>query len=131
MIMKIKNIESKSKILFGGLFKNIPPDYFEININFEKIRINSKIFIKNELKNLKDLSYLISSEEFNKIINEGKFKEMDIKSLGYYKSYQDMYLEYIALDNNLLVFTYGEKQPSLWIIILEGIWELKTSDTTW
>jgi len=123
--MNILKIESNSKVIFGGLFGEINKENFKIQDEEEIVNISPHIFLGNELKNLNELKLILSKHQFDRIISEGEFKVMDVKSLGYYKSYKDLYCEYIIIGNKIYIFSFGEKQPSLWFIILEGIWKIE------
>ncbi len=122
--MNILKIENNSKIIYDGLFEEINKKELIIQVEEEIVNISPYIFLQDKLKNLKELRLIIPKDKFDIIIREGGFKEMAIKSLGYYKSYEYLHCEYIIIGNKLYIFSFGEKQPSLWYIILEGIWKI-------
>ena len=136
----MKNIKRKlegRKILYDGVFTDDLNSITRITVNSEsEISFSPKDFKGNKFENLFSI---FTSESINKIIHEEKFSnkppeylkkhlsEMDFNSLkyNYYRFEDNLGLEYFIQNNFLFVFTFGEKQPYQWILVLEGIWEIE------
>lgn len=130
-----KHLENK-KVLFDGVFTNEIYSPKSISLSSGKIlNFSPKDF---EGKKLKIFFTEISEEDKQRILSEGDIsntppsylsqymKEDDLKSLNYeyYSSEPHLNVEYLIKDNFLLLFTFGEKQPSRWVLVLEGVWGL-------
>ncbi|WP_144280849.1 hypothetical protein [Chryseobacterium echinoideorum] len=136
--MKVyKLISNKSNVLYDGIAENIAENY-KVTIGKDEIIFNVSELERNKFKNIKTM---LSDEDFNTIVEFGEFKnnipdyiknylskddyEKVKNTSDYYRAENHLSLNYLIKDNYLLLFTYGEKQPSRWIIVLEGIWEIK------
>ena len=135
--MKIKNnIKNKSELLYDGLISGIDKNYqLEFNNNVITFKISDV-----EKNYFQDLLQCLNKTDVNRIIQEGEIKnsipdyflnfmpkdEYDklLTTMQYYKSENHLGLNYLLNDNFLLLFTLGEKQPSRWVLILEGVWGL-------
>lgn len=133
--MKIRNnIKNKSELLYDGLMSGIDKIYQVEAIN-KIITFNICDLEKNYFQ---DLLQNLNKTDMNRIIEEGEIKnttpdyfldfmskeeyEKLLPTMQYYRSESHLGLNYLIKNNLLLLFTLGEKQPSRWILILEGIW---------
>jgi hypothetical protein len=70
---------------------------------------------------LEELENRISKNDFNKIIDSGKYKI--INSFGeVYKSKENWDLYFKKSDNVIFIFSFGEFQPARYTIYFECVW---------
>ncbi|WP_149244345.1 hypothetical protein [Dyadobacter sp. 32] len=113
------------KWLFDGIETNLKNVRFEIQVDQNKvIMFNSSDFCNYLGKDFEFLREEMSDAIFYSIIQEFDFKLRNPPSLGYYKTEQHLSLEYFVREHYLFIFTFGEKQPSRFILVLEGILEM-------
>lgn len=131
-----KNISNKPTLLYDGLFSKINNEY-KITVHNGILPFNLMDVSKNSLQNL---FQNLSEEDKKRVIKEGQLKnelpsyyknfitEEEYNKLAltapYFKSEMHLSLNYLIKENFLILFTYGEKQPSRWILVVEGIWEV-------
>ncbi|WP_315056641.1 hypothetical protein [Chryseobacterium indoltheticum] len=136
--MKIdKLIDNKSQVLYDGFCAELNQE-FNIIIGEENIAFKISDLINNSFKNIKDflskndLEIILEKGEIKnnvpeyikRFISENEYTDL-IKNANYYKSESHLALNYFVKNDLLLLFTYGEKQPSRWILILENVWKIK------
>ncbi len=115
-----------NKYLYDGFERGFFDKKFQIEVDGEQsVTITSLEFSSYKGKDFKNLEGAIDSKSFNTIIKEGGFKKRTPASLGYFCKEEHISIEYFIKGNYLLAFTYGEKQPSRWILVLEGIWKIE------
>ncbi|WP_126651689.1 hypothetical protein [Chryseobacterium aureum] len=136
--MKIdKLIDNKSQVLYDGICAELNHE-FNIILGEENITFKISDLINNSFKNIEDflskndLEIIVEKGEIKnnipgyikRLISENEYADL-MKNANYYKSESHLGLNYLMKNNLLLLFTYGEKQPSRWILILENVWKIQ------
>ncbi|MBL4560318.1 MAG: hypothetical protein JKX79_04980 [Labilibaculum sp.] len=57
---------------------------------------------------------------------KSRMSESDFNTMkfDYYKRDYHLPIKYLQKDDLIFIYTYGEKQPSRWILIIESIWKI-------
>jgi hypothetical protein len=71
--------------------------------------------------NFEDLRKVITPDDFKTIVKTGGF---NADFLDLYKGSERLRLYYTKKGNTILVFAYGEFQPTRYKLYIEGVWEL-------
>jgi len=116
---------STNKHLYDGLEREFVNKQFKIEIDEKQITFSSLEFSSYQGKYFKNLEKILDSKFFDTMIKEGGFKRRIPASLGYFSKEEHLSIEYFTRGGYIFVFTFGEKQPSRWILVLEGVWEIK------
>ena len=116
--MITKHVRVKSLIFDGAeseiLKRSINPDT-EINVGGA---IRFADFANN---NFEDLRMILSGDDFESIVKTGKFTP-DSGFLNLYRGSDNLRLYFCKRGNAIVVFAYGEYQPTRYKLYLEGIW---------
>jgi hypothetical protein len=108
-------------LIFDGPESEILSKFFwpgeGVNI---KTAISFNDFANN---NFEDLRGLIGQADFAAILKTGDFAA-DEGFLNLYKGSSGLRLYFCKRDNLLIVFAYGEFQPTRYLLYLEGSWTL-------
>lgn len=112
--MKMYNKINKSK-LFDGSEKELYETEFKFIVNNSEYIVKFTDFCDNPLKEMED------DTSFNTLIREGKFKLVD-SIIVQYKSSENLDVYFFKHENIYFLFSFGEIQPSRFILYLEGIW---------
>jgi hypothetical protein len=134
--MKIARfIQNNTQILYDGLYPDLRKE-FNVSIDDLEITFTISEIEDNSFQNLKfqeeDLKIIVKEgclknsppDYYLNFMSKEEFENVKLNT-QYYLSEHHLGLNYLIKDNFLLLFTYGEKQPLRWILILEGIWKLK------
>lgn len=130
--MPLRNINAStsSKRLFDGLEKDFLDKTFVIEVPGLGI-----VYFKDEEFNtyqgidFQEIKENLNKQSFKLLLETGEFKIGSSSDLGYYKTEEHLPLEYFIKNGYLFVFTFGEKQPSRWILVLDGIWKINMMNT--
>lgn len=137
--MKIdKLISNKPQVLYDDIYMDEDQEFNLIIEEEKNIKFKISDLINNSFKSIEDflsktdLSTIVEKGEIKnnvpeyikRLISENEYADL-MKNVKYYKSESHLGLNYLIKNNLLLLFTYGEKQPSRWMLILENVWKLK------
>lgn len=112
--MRDVNIEREK--LYDGTDENLKTFTFQLANNYFKL----SDFYNNPFR---DLKKLIDLSEFEQIINFYNFSKKESLIVNYY-SRENLEI-YFIMENNILYFiSFGEFQPSRYMVFFEGIWKL-------
>lgn len=87
----------------------------------DEIKFNTNAF--NPDNRLKYLELIMGRESFLKILQSGNFKG-PIGVTGIYMGTFDLSLYFLLFGEHVAVFAAGEKQPTRFMIYLEGVWKI-------
>lgn len=127
-------ISNKSEILYDSIAMDEDKEY-KVLIGNENLFFKVSEIMNNDFKKI---IQKFNDNDFKEIVEKGGLKnevpsyfrkflsEKDYQGLdtNYYKSENHLGLRYLIKKDYLLIFTFGEKQPSRWILVLEGIWKI-------
>jgi hypothetical protein len=123
----MKLIENKEKVYDGQENQELYATVFNVKNNVFTL----PAILINTIEHLKDQ---ISNEDFLKIVKESKFqtdKNSDFKKHfkdfdfeEYYQSQEGLSVYYVIKDNLLYLFSFGEYQPTRYMLFIESVWEL-------
>lgn len=71
-----------------------------------------------------DLRKILDDDDFEFIVKTGEFTGDD-GFLNLYKGTDNLRLYYLKRDNIIMVFAFGEFQPTRYKLYLEGVWKLR------
>ena len=110
-----KYTQSKKCILFDGNEEELYKKVFEFCVNNNQYNVKVLDFINLPLLNLQN------SPSFNKLINDGKFV-LENSFINQYKSTENLNVYFFKNENIVFIFSFGEFQPTRYILYLESIW---------
>jgi len=117
----MKLIHKNRQYLFDGFEEDIHNDYpYRIQRKESSRVINILDILKNRFE---DLTNLIDEKQFTQIVTELQLENYDSISVSYY--IKNLNLFYLIDENELFIFSYGEKQPARYQLILEAIYSIK------
>lgn len=112
----MKNLNIDRKKIYDGTDDKLPTLIFQVkNINF---RLSD--FYNNPLR---DLQSNLNSFDFEHIVNSANFSKKGALIVNYF-SIENLEVYYCVKDSYLYIFSFGEYQPSRYMLFLESIWEL-------
>jgi hypothetical protein len=132
----MKSISNKPDILYDGLQDGIAKDY-QLKIDDREILFNIPEILDGNFQDLfknmseSDAKKIIAEnglindlpEYYIRIMSKEEYSKLS-QTANYHKSEYHLQLNYLIRNDYLMLFTYGEKQPSRWILILEGVWQI-------
>ena len=115
-----KHIKAKS-LIFDGPESKILNKIFDLS---REAAVSTPIkFDDFANNNFEDLQQVINNDDFKLIVKTGGFVP-DGGFLNLYKGSNDLRLYYYKKNNTIVVFAYGEFQPTRYMLYLEGIWTI-------
>ncbi|TWP23456.1 hypothetical protein ETU10_06925 [Apibacter muscae] len=109
-------VKNSKNIRFIDIIENNPFQNLK-----EKISTENFNFIKADLHIL----HGTETKRFREAKNLGLIEKVGIESFNYYKIESDnLSLYYYKVDNYIYIYGFGETQPCLYKLYLEGVYEL-------
>lgn len=115
----MKKIKYTRKKLADGFEENVLKQKFNIQVNGKNLEFELKKFYNNSFNELNrdfETKKIEIAENEKFIINEFD---------GSFQSPEKLELLYELKENLIFIFSYGEFQPTRYILYLEGIYSLK------
>lgn len=110
----MKKAKITESVLFDGTQKELYTKEFKIETETDNLSFTVESFSKNYLSNFDKNTVL------NEILKVGEYTKVDDE----YFTEEEMMLYYLEKNQYLLILSYGEFQPSRFVVNLESVWKI-------